>query len=315
MKVHTSINETGEKFFNELRRKRTRRRKSYLDLIGMYSSKLGEVAGPSRHENRADGGRLRETRGNERGGGRYDLGVPRAVPSLHRRLQWFLCPNLGGHRDAGAVEAVSRSSRPSSSRRPPTPKSCSSRSPSTRPRARPRADAAADAEVMLKTGPSSSEMETCRRWREGLAKCHATQADAAEEKTLPLWPNSPAEVKAVADDAQADLDVAMPALNNAVKALDSLTKADITEVKAFAKPVRCSVLRTRLDFVDVVGGGFFAEEAVRTAVASLASSDRDRSAQAPAVQITMEGVCVMLDEKPDWPTAKKVSATRTSSKI
>jgi hypothetical protein len=33
----------------------------------------------------------------------------------------------------------------------------------------------------------------------------------------------------------------MPALNNAVKALDSLTKADITEVKAFAKPVLCSV--------------------------------------------------------------------------
>jgi len=31
-----------------------------------------------------------------------------------------------------------------------------------------------------------------------------------------------------------------------------------------------------------------------------------RSAQAPAVQITMEGVCIMLDEKPDWPTAKKV---------
>ena len=28
-------------------------------------------------------------------------------------------------------------------------------------------------------------------------------------------------MKAVADDAQADLDVAMPALNNAVKALDS----------------------------------------------------------------------------------------------
>ena len=24
------------------------------------------------------------------------------------------------------------------------------------------------------------------------------------------------------------------------------------------------------------------------------------------MQITMEGVCVMLDEKPDWPTAKKV---------
>ena len=62
-----------------------------------------------------------------------------------------------------------------------------------------------------------------------------------EEATLA---KQSAEVKAVADDAQADLDVAMPALNNAVKALDSLTKADITEVKAFAKPVRGSVLLT-----------------------------------------------------------------------
>ena len=76
---------------------------------------------------------------------------------------------------------------------------------------------------------------------------HATQADvvkekvSAEEATLA---KQSAEVKAVADDAQADLDVAMPALNNAVKALDSLTKADITEVKAFAKPARASVLRT-----------------------------------------------------------------------
>ena len=31
-----------------------------------------------------------------------------------------------------------------------------------------------------------------------------------------------------------------------------------------------------------------------------------RPAQAPAVQIPREGVCIMLDEKPDWPTAKKV---------
>lgn len=37
-------------------------------------------------------------------------------------------------------------------------------------------------------------------------------------------------------DAQADLDVALPALEKALKALDSLTKNDITEVKGFAKP-------------------------------------------------------------------------------
>ena len=42
-------------------------------------------------------------------------------------------------------------------------------------------------------------------------------------------------MKIVKDDAQADLDKALPALENAVKALDSLTKGDITEVKSFAK--------------------------------------------------------------------------------
>lgn len=37
-------------------------------------------------------------------------------------------------------------------------------------------------------------------------------------------------MSAIAADAQKDLDLALPALNSAVKALDSLTKADITEV-------------------------------------------------------------------------------------
>ena len=51
--------------------------------------------------------------------------------------------------------------------------------------------------------------------------------------------------------------------SNAVKALNSLTKGDITEVKSFAKPP-------------------------------------------PAVQTVMEGICIMLGQKPDWDTAKKV---------
>lgn len=45
-----------------------------------------------------------------------------------------------------------------------------------------------------------------------------------------------AEVGAVQADAQADLDVAMPALNDALKSLDALDKKDITEIKSFAKP-------------------------------------------------------------------------------
>lgn len=44
------------------------------------------------------------------------------------------------------------------------------------------------------------------------------------------------ETQAVAADAQADLDKALPALEGAVKALRSLTKNDITEVKSFTNP-------------------------------------------------------------------------------
>lgn len=45
-----------------------------------------------------------------------------------------------------------------------------------------------------------------------------------------------AETQAVQADAQRDLDKALPALESAVKALKSLTKADITEVKSFTNP-------------------------------------------------------------------------------
>lgn len=55
----------------------------------------------------------------------------------------------------------------------------------------------------------------------------------------------------------------MPALENAIKALDSLSKADITEVKGFAKP----------------------PEAVKT---------------------VMEAVCILMNSKPDWDSAKKL---------
>jgi dynein heavy chain len=72
-----------------------------------------------------------------------------------------------------------------------------------------------------------------------------------------------AEVKVVKEDAQADLDKALPALAKALKSLDSLDKKDISEVKSFAKPHA-------------------------------------------SVQTVMEAVCVLLNEKTDWATAKKV---------
>jgi dynein heavy chain len=40
----------------------------------------------------------------------------------------------------------------------------------------------------------------------------------------------------LADIAQADLDEAMPALEEAIKALDSLSKKDISEMKSYGNP-------------------------------------------------------------------------------
>lgn len=44
------------------------------------------------------------------------------------------------------------------------------------------------------------------------------------------------ETQAIADDAQRDLDQALPALEASVKALDSLDKSDIAEIRVFSKP-------------------------------------------------------------------------------
>eukprot|EP00930_Biecheleria_cincta_P027502 TRINITY_DN19311_c0_g1_i1.p1 TRINITY_DN19311_c0_g1~~TRINITY_DN19311_c0_g1_i1.p1 ORF type:complete len:4103 (-),score=885.99 TRINITY_DN19311_c0_g1_i1:122-12430(-) len=76
------------------------------------------------------------------------------------------------------------------------------------------------------------------------------------------------EVQAIAADAQKDLDIAMPALESALKALDALDKKDIQEVKNFTKPPTLVVM-------------------------------------------TMEAVCILFQEKPDWDTAKKVMGRST----
>ena len=44
------------------------------------------------------------------------------------------------------------------------------------------------------------------------------------------------ETKAIADDAQRDLNLALPALENAIKALDALDKNDISEIRVFNNP-------------------------------------------------------------------------------
>eukprot|EP01138_Halocafeteria_seosinensis_P006356 gb/GECG01006497.1/.p1 GENE.gb/GECG01006497.1/~~gb/GECG01006497.1/.p1 ORF type:complete len:3153 (+),score=416.35 gb/GECG01006497.1/:1-9459(+) len=101
-----------------------------------------------------------------------------------------------------------------------------------------------------------------------LEKVKTEQAEAdkirekvsAEEATVRKQKEEVEEVQA---DAQKDLDVALPALNNAIDALNKLDKKDITEVKSFAKPP-------------------------------------------PAVQTVMEAVCILLGEKTDWDSAKRV---------
>ncbi|XP_041838798.1 dynein heavy chain 6, axonemal [Melanotaenia boesemani] len=69
--------------------------------------------------------------------------------------------------------------------------------------------------------------------------------------------------QAIADDAQRDLDEALPALEGANKALNSLDKADISEIKVFTKPPEL-------------------------------------------VMTVMEAVCILLNCKPDWPSAKQL---------
>lgn len=44
------------------------------------------------------------------------------------------------------------------------------------------------------------------------------------------------ETQLIADDAQADLNKALPYLRSAIKALDALDKSDIAELKVFTNP-------------------------------------------------------------------------------
>jgi len=59
------------------------------------------------------------------------------------------------------------------------------------------------------------------------------------------------ETQAIADDAQKDLDEALPVLYNANKALDALDKSDIAEIKVFAKPP--DLVMTVMETVSVLG--------------------------------------------------------------
>lgn len=62
--------------------------------------------------------------------------------------------------------------------------------------------------------------------------CHA-QVVSQEEAVASA---EAAKVQAIKDECEADLAEALPALKEAVRALDTLTKNDITEVKGMKSP-------------------------------------------------------------------------------
>ena len=76
-------------------------------------------------------------------------------------------------------------------------------------------------EILVVVG---KETEQANKVRAVVAKDEAFAAERAEE------------AKAIKDDCETELAVAIPMLNDALAALDTLTKADITEVKAMKKP-------------------------------------------------------------------------------
>ncbi|VDK35198.1 unnamed protein product [Taenia asiatica] len=75
--------------------------------------------------------------------------------------------------------------------------------------------------LMIKLGEDQEKADVVR---------HKVKDDEADAKQKAM------ETQAIADDAQRDLDAAMPALEAANKALDSLDKNDIAEIRVFTKP-------------------------------------------------------------------------------
>eukprot|EP00767_Chilomastix_cuspidata_P003405 gnl/Chilomastix_cuspidata/3528.p1 GENE.gnl/Chilomastix_cuspidata/3528~~gnl/Chilomastix_cuspidata/3528.p1 ORF type:complete len:4397 (+),score=382.77 gnl/Chilomastix_cuspidata/3528:1904-13192(+) len=70
--------------------------------------------------------------------------------------------------------------------------------------------------------------------KEEAAKVDALKKIAVREEAI--FQAQAADTEAIAAEAQKDLDQALPALNAAVKAVNSLSKSDISEVKAFTNP-------------------------------------------------------------------------------
>jgi dynein heavy chain len=93
--------------------------------------------------------------------------------------------------------------------------------------------------VLIKTQAEVEEM---------IIQITADKATAAQTKAVvqveeAAAAKKAAETKAIADDAQKDLDEALPALAMAVQCLKDLKKADIDEVKSLGRPPQ-NVIKT-----------------------------------------------------------------------
>ncbi|GFS25719.1 dynein heavy chain 6, axonemal [Elysia marginata] len=103
-------------------------------------------------------------------------------------------------------------------------------------------------ELKLKSADTLALMERLKVDQEkadAVQKVVAVEEAKAKEKAD--------ETQAIADDAQRDLNEALPALEAAVKALDSLDKSDIAEIRVFTKPPE--LVQTVLEAVAILLGG------------------------------------------------------------
>ena len=172
VEMHYSVGRTADDFFNELRRKVYTTPTSYLELLNLYSSMLGEQRG------------LVSRKISHYGGGVNKLIETNTVVDAMKVELTRMKPILvqAAKDTAALLEEVAR-------------------------------DQEAADQVKIKVG-----------------KEEAAVGEIAKE------------AKAIAADAQRDLDEAMPAYYASVDALKSLNKADIQEVKAYKQPPELVVL-------------------------------------------------------------------------
>jgi dynein heavy chain len=178
--LHLTVEAFGDRFFNELRRKTYTTPKSYLDLINLYITMLGEK--------RKDLAKQKA---------RLALGVKKLLETneIVENLQVELT------KLAPVLEVKAK-----------------------------------EAKVLIEKVAVDKEAANEVRAR--------VEVDEREVST------KAEETRLVQEDAQKDLDKAMPALNAAVSALKSLEKKDITEMKSFTNPP--AAVRTVMEAVCVL---------------------------------------------------------------